>query len=525
MKQNIFKITGVAIILCLWMTSCVNDEGNYNYEKRENVTNITIEGVEQMIAVTIGKSLEIKPNVTGLLDDADYEFLWYVYADKTADADQRKAVRDTLSRKKDLSTIISMKADNYNLVYEIKDTRNQVRTYSETKISVHETDMNVGLYVLKDDGEKSDFDYFGFYGDVVYRDALKNQNEDCRVDGLARRIANQEASYSHRQLESNGTYTLLQRQNAIHITTTKEAVSLNANNLSQTFKRFDDMFYEQPEEGFMVEDFYRIQAEYKSLYMINGGKFYAMVNVSTNYGIFSNYRGYRNDTIRVAPEIYCVYWEVVVYDKKSRKFFWASTDAGDNNYYEFTNWVQPAGTDLELVRLLQGSVPRILQGTADGKAIFKDRNSSDYYYATLSHNLNEFARPKSNPVKSCSVLPAGSKLSQSTVLAATEKGKFIYYADDNKLMAAFDPQTGKKDDKLIYTFPAGEKITLIRMSDMNAPKSTGNPFYLIVLTNHANGWKLYQYNLADVAEPEVADIVATYEGEGNAKEFSVRYSY
>ena len=524
-------------ILVVIFTSCVEDLGNYDYKSREEAAPVKINGVPQTIQILTNQELIITPELENLKEeDGIYEFYWHVYENKpnSSQEELQKMVRDTLSTNKDLQTYISLKKGAYILLYEIRNTQTLVRTYFETELQVEESEINYGYYILKDDGSKTDFDYIGYTG-VRYSNILQNIPGDARPNGTAVKIILQNASYAHRITDESGNYItpVPQDLDAIHIISSQEYVVRNANNISQKYKGFEDMFYEIPEEGFGIENCtWDISLGSNGLYIINKGKMYVYFSGTFGYGMYgSPVGGFSNNKI-MYPETLVLNALILGYDKVSKKFYYTATVIGVDDFYDseaITPWIRPAGTDLDLVTLLPGSIPVYLSPTnsKSGKAIFRDLNSSDFYWVdiVIGYSADYQTNPK-NPVVSCTKLPADSKLKTATCLLAPNSGSFIYYAENNRLMATHDPALGLGDE-LVYTFGAEEKIVYMTQDNIN-PQYAFDTFYdesvyMVVLTTTSdNNWNLYVFDRERNAKPGLKEILHQYSGEGNAKYVAIR---
>ncbi|PIF71587.1 PKD-like family lipoprotein [Flavobacterium sp. 2] len=117
MFKNI-KIQTVIIALFFLAYGCVSDEGNYNYEK---INELNVTGIEAEYTVYTGDQFNIIPNIKPTLDgstDSDrYEYKWVALNP----AKLAFEARTTIATTKNLEGILKLPPAKYSLYYFIKD--------------------------------------------------------------------------------------------------------------------------------------------------------------------------------------------------------------------------------------------------------------------------------------------------------------------------------------------------------------------------------------------------------------------
>ena len=526
------KIFTIIICLSCLMVSCVEDTGNYNYLSVEDVTPVKIDGIDTRLEVIINNKLDVNPIVTGIDDENDYSYLWYIMNNPSPQEQLSGTIMwsDTIGREKNLSHVINYPKAEYKLYYEVRNIKTDVRAFAVTRLGVELTDRTYGYYILKDEGGYTDFDYIAFDNARSYRDILRNvDQEDKRIPGNAMKMIEQRGKYSHRLMNEQGYVTLNKFLDAFHILTDQQLITLNANNISEEYKNFNSMFYTPPAEGFAVENIVFHKGDTDALFMINGGKLYSINTENPNYGMFgpplpiiSSYILESELPYYLHPDIINLQDFAMVYDTQRKSFF--TVESMLNMMFETEEAFgveKPAGTDLQLVRMLGGTpLTQLTMFEITGKALFKDNNSQDYYFSETYIGRYDGVIP---PILSYEKLPSTSGLKNATVMAAPHDGYFIYYADANKLMAAYNP-TVSTTDETIYTFSSNETISYIKVEAMGSDRWSSPEYALTVLTNSASGWKLYVFEMAGNGTPTLGAIKEQYSGTGNAKHLMVRYA-
>ncbi len=123
--MNILKISRLSVLwLCLLVTACADDKGNYTYEDKAV---ITIDGISQRVAVLAGAEyIDLKPVVTsnleGVIDDQNTNFE-FCYQRKNSEGEWVD-----VGNTKDLYMLASLDAGTHSFLFSVTDRRTEVKT-------------------------------------------------------------------------------------------------------------------------------------------------------------------------------------------------------------------------------------------------------------------------------------------------------------------------------------------------------------------------------------------------------------
>ncbi|MDE5422865.1 hypothetical protein L3073_11655 [Ancylomarina sp. DW003] len=149
------------LVIVLLVTSCVNDEGNYDYK---NLPNIDLSKIPSELDIFVGDTLSIKGDIVTSVDDNDLEFAWYF--------DELGAF-DTISNEKDLHVFVDFVPGlGRNLLYSVYDTKNEVHHFKALALDVI-TPFSTGWAILKDKDGETEMDFISISNEgVFYEDVL-----------------------------------------------------------------------------------------------------------------------------------------------------------------------------------------------------------------------------------------------------------------------------------------------------------------------------------------------------------------
>ncbi len=501
--------------LILNATSCFDDIGNYDYTTKEDVIPITISGVRDT-TISVGNTLEITPILNNMDNENRYVYLWYASHQQTAGFAPR---RDTLSLEKNLSVTLKMEAGTYNLVYEVRDPKLDVYVRAQSTLRVSASSINAGWYVLKDIDDETDFDYIKLDGSETTNDVLRNIGGyqefsdgpamfgNQQLKGKAIKMIWQNTGYRHEVKKQDGTISTLINQRAYHILTDKDFKTFNSDNL-YLFKNFENQFYEAPPAA--PRD---ICFVFFDLYLLNNNRAHSIYGMSSNVGKFA---APKTSSISPNHNLYSSLgaglFGAIVFDKTTRSFFSTSSSGAtlDKMASPPADSELPSLTEMEydLINLLERNPS---SAAISGYCLMKKNNSQDYYigyipstYGDTGYLFNSFKK-----------VPENAKMPTAQVKSVPLVASCIYFGNDNVLSYYLDATDIENNEKVIYTFAAGEKIAFI-----SNPKSDT----LIVLTNSTSGWKLYGFPIVGATPDIVAEPSFIYSGEGNGRYVMYRAS-
>lgn len=137
-------------IICLGcislMTSCYEDEGNYDYH---DINEVTITGVPESQEIDRLETLSITPTLEGTLygeDESNYEYEWELNG-------------SVISTEKDLNYEVTNSTGSYTLRYSVIDKDNQTRAFAVTKLVVNSSTSSDGILVISNQYGMADMSY------------------------------------------------------------------------------------------------------------------------------------------------------------------------------------------------------------------------------------------------------------------------------------------------------------------------------------------------------------------------------
>lgn len=135
------KILLLVFVMALF--SCVEDEGNYNYETLNEVTVDSIKSVYPCMSKsdTIFVTPEIKGSISGN-DLGNYEYKWYI----CSGMDHEHTVIGT---EKDLAYFVNLNPGSYTLYFEVKDKSTGLKVLTSSSLAVA-TAATTGFMILGD---------------------------------------------------------------------------------------------------------------------------------------------------------------------------------------------------------------------------------------------------------------------------------------------------------------------------------------------------------------------------------------
>jgi hypothetical protein len=500
--KNIF--IAFSLLTVLFLTACVKDFGNYEYQDPDIVLPVTISGISDT-SILKGEYLVIDPEVTITGDRSKYTYSWYIMPAETAGALPTKTV---LSNTKNLNKQITLAVGSYLLNLAVIDSVRDIYVRKEVVLNVKATEVGAGWFVLKSINNETDFDYIKKDG-TVYPDVLLTLADPAgsKLKGKAVKMEYQPIRYYHQLRDENGRVTqTLTNQSVYHIISDEDIKVFNSKDL-KLFKNQQDVFYMptvcRPQNiGY---------SHSSNLFFINDGKILAIYGLMQNIGKLTPKAGF-----------YTFHSDMLVHRSGGAMGF----DLDNHTFYHVdaysdmatfrTGNISTTNMNATLINLL--SAPEVSQfGASRGLAVMKSLDKEEYYLVTLNYrnsNAYPIAASESDPNRvAFDTILAGSKFPVAPVKAAPYSGNFVYFADGNKLSVYRNASGLELKESLLREFPADETISYI------AHIYKTNSFnYLTVLTNSGDEWKLYGFNVIGLGNPEFETTPAfTYQGTGKAR--------
>ena len=185
MFKNI-KIQTAVIMLLFLVYGCVSDEGNYNYEK---INELEVTGIQEEYTVYTGDEFNIIPNIKPTLDDGTnpdrYEYKWVALNP----AKLAIEARTTIATTKNLEGVLKLPPAKYNLYYFIKDKVTGIN-WQQPIITLNVvSSIYEGWLVVGDVDGKARLDMVSIIPGIpqprIINDVLDNSGSTLKLNGKA----------------------------------------------------------------------------------------------------------------------------------------------------------------------------------------------------------------------------------------------------------------------------------------------------------------------------------------------------
>lgn len=477
MKKNI----GLTCMLAwMFIAGCIDDRGNYDCQQTSDVWPVVISGLESEYDRVIGDQLKLTATVEGAENMENLKYTWFLHVKGLAFSQE-----DTLSRGKELDWHIAREAGTYNLVFEVRDTVRDLFTKSTVVLRLS-TRFSTGWFVLETDGTGTDMDMITPEGTTS--ENLLTSFGSSRLEGNPRKLVYKQ-DHRHEVENADGTVEIVKRD-AFILTSERDIRVYDAETIG-LLKDRETCFYEMPTP---VNPLNRFVNSITDDQLNNNGQFY--MTPAGSVGKFGypllgpdgtdNYDAHADGLFggQVA----------FLWDKISRSFLYATT-ASEMSFLNgptagTTDFGAVTKTDKELIRMLFRSYEYVNKvGIYYAYVLWKD---TDGKYTIADMNFNK----ATYPIVGVYSLPQGNLITGTEMMEAHQKlPKIFFPANGNELWehsVSSKTELAERERK-VYSFPGGEKIACIRHLYVDS-KNVNEPMdRLVVLTNSAEGWKLYGF--------------------------------
>ncbi|MDR1415071.1 MAG: hypothetical protein LBI96_04590 [Odoribacteraceae bacterium] len=480
MKKQIITILLATLLAA---TACYRDKGNYNYR---DVDPVTVTGIaESYVAFSYQDVLRVNPAVT---NEERYDFCWLLYS-TAFNVNARVIPRpDTIARSKNLEYAVRENPGSYILVFSARDKETGYTELTTVPLTVTTVNMT-GWYVLKDNGGKTEFDFFAT--DATPAPTVANwislYNDGRQLDGAAVKAV----FVPGFKITPNDDPL-----NVFAVVSGNDAAIIRIDN-GEIIMDYDNMFFIRP----LARNPQNIILDLSenTIYMINDHILYTMNKVG---GLFVDppswdYRVSPLSAISFSPLI-------IVFDEQAKSLI----RFGNNLFSPYND----ASTALKLNNL-------------DAEVMWMEGYNYPRWrvYALLEHaspaGTFSLVKLQNDYGGSTSVIGESQDIPSTLQLPHADKwaGNFeydiIYFARDNKLYRA-NMDTNPPVESLQVTFEPGEVITCMQHMVKPVPQSPGTVVKncLAVATYAAGRYKVYLYSI------EVGNLVPlehpNFQGEG-----------
>lgn len=513
MKNFILKKIWVAAVLVL-AVSCIDDKGHYDYIPIDELhpVSIEIDGIEDGLVFIANQTVRITPNITGLGNESDYEFVWYLFEYPNM------GYRDTIGTSRNLEYTVKKPLGTYRLIYQVKPKDHDSYVDMQCTVSIQSM-YSKGWFVVEDDGSTTDVDMITPDG-ILYENIVSSATGQ-RVPGQASDF-NYCSNWSYTTEDSEGTLTTYSGLKVFYVSTKEDIHVLDAE-IMVRYQTFEEIFYDLPAR----RDIQSLIIDNTDIYLVNDGKMYYLGAGGKSPGLFMGpCYGLGYDDYSLHSDIVYDYNALHCFDRTKNSFvYFRGWDI------KFGNYMPPQATDFDgvVTDMNVSMVKQVLQkqeyigapvyGYVNHAYAIMESGGNHYIYKMgFAFGSGTAAFPLSDVIE----LPVDCKVQYADVMCSTENGNVIYFADDNKLIMhevkqapdepgfVPDPSFWEFDR---YTFPAGETVAYLEHI-----KPYGTAWdHLIALTNSASGWKIYAIPFRDGSfeiDPEGVEVIGSGNGVG-----------
>ncbi len=501
--NKLFKILGLGIVL-LYVSSCFDDKGNYDYLTLNEVYVDTV-GADLTFTISQFDTLSIVPDIQFSLEDGDEAklgFSWVMYKDVWS---KDEADMDTLSHERNLHKQILQEpaSDDYAVVLYVTDASNGIVSQVKYTVTILPSIVSGWMVLHTDENGESDFDYIATPYAVPTLDSTKHLHNiysavnGTKIQGEPRFIASTRV---------NNTAI-----NYVYVATDEETLLTDATDFSLLY-RDEDLYKEVPESSDVQYIGRGQECNYVTI-MLDGGQVRNINNQASQYWdvAFSDKLDVSGDLgeVDLAPFVYfgddCSSFlghSAVMYDKLAQRFvrmpfsFWEETELlpmPEQNSEKFD--VNNIGKDL--IYLGKGF-------NAHAFALFTDGSSRELYRADLNipavywEDGNELENEEVHDYAinsyDVSALP---EIYEAQFYDCGPLGNFFLYASDQNIYVYSYAAASKVATLINDPFDADELITAVKIynTDWYYPLDDVNGTLLYVATWNGTEGKLYEYKI------------------------------
>lgn len=482
--------------LSLLGQGCKKVKNDFNYDP-VNKLSITEPSSGKATDIKLGQSLLFSPVITGTkdLDPANLAYEWSVYE---ITQEMLNAPISVLSREHDLNLVVGAPfalGKLYNLTLKVTDNKTGVSAFIFYTLSVV-NDFSQGWMVLEDNPGGGDFSMVLPNG-TIFRNVYSALN-GSKLPGKP--LALEISSYVV-------TDDVTAASKKIYAIGENFGMELNFITLTPKFD-FPFLFYKAPD---VVKPTLANWFLGPSMgVIINDGKMH--VNIAGGFPGAKKWAGFllapgQGLNYSLAPYVASgslsspgrLFNQLIVYDQIGKRFYAVNSPATAMTAFEPQASTVFDMNNVGMTMLFMEEAP-----SSNFNAIMKDA-LNDNYLLQFKSGPYTTAAPAITLTRKKIIVPGGTPISG---FGASKISSHLFYATENKIYL-YEPASGIST--LQYTFPASEKVTLLR-----APSPAFVPAQIAVITWNGTESKMYVFpqfvNGSTVGQ--IATPNATYTGFG-----------
>ncbi|HVI48451.1 MAG TPA: PKD-like family lipoprotein [Chitinophaga sp.] len=460
-------------VISLLSSGCYKDKGNYRYK---NINEITIKGLDTVIQLLQGDSLQLSPDdIQGLLPGGTYTYHWrFGPVDAPAIADTGKEIASG----KVLKTVLTQSPGTYTLEFFVRDETTGITSSWAINIVIYSKYR--GLYLLETGSKGGDISFINLK-DSSYHAQYTAFNGGALLQFPLRSLS---GSY----FEDNN-----KRQQYLFVFAGSDPVELYS---EQPLKmgNLSKLFTPLPKDYAPVY----FAATKQNAFCISNGLLYSSNNSvdATTLRFSSPYSGdyFLAPFLAIATNSGGAL--LTCYDEKNGRFLYAPFMRGELHAYSFDD-----GGAFNLDSIHQHCI--FASSSSDDNSIWIMKDGTGNLYSYLIHSGATDASVVAGYNR---IDPAKAPgLGTDSIMAASTSQPYLYYAAGNQLYM-YDYTTNTAIP--VYTFDIRETITAVMFSKAN---DVHNGDLLYAATYNGDKGKVYVFS----ADKDAGNIpVKSFDGFG-----------
>ncbi len=476
-------IPALTLLIAIVSVGCYKDQGNYDYKDINELT-VTDVRAAQRIFVNPDDSLRLNPTVSQTIPSDDLSYAWYMY--NNSPQSSYVLPRDTIARTQHLAFRVTgdlfVLGENYRVTLKVTDNKTGISAFRQYDVTVANKYAQ-GWMLLEEKGAGADLSMI-----------LPDNRVEHNLYSLLNPNAPLGKPISITATNFDITDDLSTSGRRIYIQTENDAIELSSLTMA---KKFDIgyLFFARPR---VVKPTYIGWAG-----LLSGANLSQRMGVAINNGLvhtnmvggFPGIKKWGEAIVNpqgvydydIAPYLaggstFAATYQVVVYDKKYRRFYSVGTNA-------LTAFPPAASTVFDMNNV---GMDLLLLDSA---------NVLDRYNAVMKEGTNPYllqfrtVTATGDPVVTIAKVAMNAPdIVNATALASSTLTPHIFYAVGNRLSKY---ETTSNLTTHIFDLPAGETVT--KMDYIKAVSGTGLQRLVVATWNGTEG-KVYYFNISSVGD-------------------------
>lgn len=419
------RLAKTSSVICLLaastaLTGCYSDDGNYDYR---DPIDIRVEGIADTYTLSPnGERLQLHPQVTP--SDRSYTYFWTL----TPAAATTPTAVDTISTERDLDYEVNLRVGTYKLRFSAKDVATGVFAYQEYNVNVT-TDMATGWWILKEQDNATDIDFFGTEKD--------KENLIRSVNGRSLPGAPVNLHYTPYFWTFNEATLTDETIGSVFVASAEDVVALDYFT-GAILSNYEDLFVELPAQR-------RVQSMFagpSDVHVCVDNVVWTMFN-ATSWKYYQFILKTLGD-YQLSPYTCCSHATLpLLFDEKSSSFCTLSRNSAVVDYFnDRTGSVSPTNMGMDLLYLGGKSTDGTPADVA--LAVMQTQGQEDYWLLNMRGNPSTVSI---NPINSRTSLKPTLQMLHAEHRALNQNNNIIYFVKEGRLWSCnLDSQTEVAED-------------------------------------------------------------------------------